>query len=416
MMYRLYDLLVGAAYVVVSRVLRLPRFGPHDERRGLYPPGLVSRLRGRKVLWLHSASVGELLATRALLARFRQALPQWAIVLSTTSFAGRELARELPEADGAVLLPVDRRAYVERAIEALSPALFVFTETELWPNLLRALARRSVPALLVSGRVSPRSFRRYRWARPFLRRVLRDVAVFGMQSEAEADRIRALGAPPDRVRVTGSLKLDGAPSPGRLTLDRGGPLWIAASTHAGEEEICARVFAAVRRRFPDLRMILAPRHLDRLAVVDEVLRAEGIDYVRRSTLETGRWVGEPKVLLLDTLGELSGLYSEAAVAFVGGSLARVGGHNLLEPARVGVPVLFGPHVENVTAVAQALEQAGGGVTVRDEGELAAKLEELIGDPEVRLRMGAAARSVLSDGGVVEATFQAAAEFFAGAGA
>jgi 3-deoxy-D-manno-octulosonic-acid transferase len=407
---RLYDLLAGAVGIAADPLLRLPRFREHRERRGEYPEAIRNRVVGRRVLWIHSASIGEVLASRPLVRRFREAVPDWAIVLSTTSVTGRGLARGLAEADGAVLLPLDVPACVERAVEALSPSLFVFTETEIWPTLLGALARRDVPAVLVSGRISPRSFRRYRWIRPLLRRVLADVAVFGMQSEAEAGRIRALGAPADRITVTGSLKLDSAPAAASFAIDGRGPLWIAASTHEGEEAVCVRVFRSLRARFPSLRLLLAPRHLDRVGDVEETLRREGIPYVRRSALADARWSGEPAVLLLDTLGELAGLYAGAAAAFVGGTLAPIGGHNLLEPARAAVPVVYGPHVENVVAVAEALERVGGGSRVHDEAELESRLAAWLADPASLRRAGDAAQAVLPGGGAVEASFRAVAGF------
>lgn len=412
-MYAIYDLALALAGLVIVPALGLPRFRAHRERLGGYPAELRERLRGHPVLWLHSASVGEMLASRLLLRRFHEAWPQWRIVLSTTSFAGRALARDLPEAAGAVLLPFDLSRCVERAIDGLRPSLFVFTETELWPNLLRALARRRIPSLMVSGRVSPRAFRRYRWVRPFVRRVLADVTLFGMQSEQDSARIRALGAPPERVRVTGSLKDEAAGEPARAAVAAGHALWIAASTHAGEEAICLRVHARLRADRPDLRLLLAPRHLDRRADVERVIERSGLSHTRRTALGDATWSGDSDVLLLDTLGELAGLYPGAFAAFVGGSLAAVGGHNLLEPARAAVPVLFGPRVESVADVAAALEAGGGGARVRDEAELEAKLRELAADPGLVRRMGGAARAVCAPAGAVETSLRAAAELIGG---
>ncbi len=411
-MYALYNLLLAVPGLAVMPALRLPRFRAHRERLGVYAPEILERVRGRKVLWLHNASIGELKASRPLLHRLREELGEWRMVLSTTSVSGRELARELAEADVAVLLPLDLPASVERALDAIQPSLFVFTETEIWPNLLRALRRRGVPAVLLSGRVSPRSYRRYLWVRPFLRRVLSDVTLFGMQSEAEAERIRALGAPPERVRVTGSLKLETVAEPRALTIESAGPLWIAASTHAGEEEVCARVFARLLERCAGLRLLLAPRHLDRLPAVEEVLRSKGLDFVRRTELRENRWTGEPRVLLLDTLGELAALYAGAAAAFVGGTFVRVGGHNLLEPARAGVPVIYGPHVENVAAIADALDANGGGFRVADETGLAARLQALLDDPELRARTGDAAQAAVGSVGSLEASVRTALDSLA----
>jgi 3-deoxy-D-manno-octulosonic-acid transferase len=411
-MYALYNLLLAVPGLAVMPALRLPRFRAHRERLGMYAPELVERVRGRKVVWLHNASIGELKASRPLLHRLREELGDWRMVLSTTSVTGRELARELAEADAAVLLPLDLPASVERALDAIQPSLFVFTETEIWPNLLHALRRRGVPAVLLSGRVSPRSYRRYLWVRPFLRRVLSDVTLFGMQSDAEAERIRALGAPPERVRVTGSLKLETVAEPRTLAIENAGPLWIAASTHAGEEEVCVRVFARLLERCAGLRLLLAPRHLDRLPAVEEVLRSKGLDFVRRTDLRENRWTGEPPVMLLDTLGELAALYAGAAAAFVGGTLVRVGGHNLLEPARAGVPVIYGPHVENVAAIADALDASGGGFRVTDETGLAATLQALLDDPELRARTGNAAQATVGSVGSVEASVRTALDCLA----
>ena len=406
-MLALYGLLTRVGEVVAAPALRSRRLRAHHERLGIYPPELLVRVRNRPVLWLHNASVGELLAARPLLGRFRESLEGWRIVLTTTSLAGRDLARKLPESDGAVLLPLDSPRCVARALDSLSPSLFVFTETEIWPGLLRALERRRVPAVLVSGRVSPRAYRRYRWIRPLLRPVLGAVAAFGMQSDAEAERIRSLGAPPARVQVTGSLKSD-APAPAAaFEIGSGGALWIAASTHAGEEEACARAFLELRARYAHLRLLLAPRHLDRLGEVEALLRGLGVAFVRRTALGERGWWGEPPVLLLDTLGELAGLYPAATVAFVGGTLVPIGGHTLLEPARAAVPVVYGPHLDNVAEVARALEAAGGAVRVNDAAELTTRLAALFADPQTARAIGRAARSALGASGSVEANLRVA---------
>ena len=408
-MYALYDLLTSAADLTVAPALRLPRFQAHRERLGLYSAELVEALRSRRVLWLHNASVGELLAARPLLRLFRDGLEGWRIVLSATSLAGRALGRETADADGAVLLPLDFPACVDRALDAIRPTLFVFTETEIWPNLLRALRRRWVPAVLLSGRVSPRAFRRYRWVAPFLRRVLAEVTLFGMQNEAEAERIRALGAPTERVRITGSLKFETVSASPAIAIAPGFPLWIAASTHAGEEEACVRAFLELRARFPTLRLLLAPRHLARLAEVEDVLRRHALSFVRRSALDDARWSGQPPVLLLDTLGELAGLYGGAVAAFVGGTLVPIGGHNVVEPARAGVAVLFGPHVESVATLAARLQSSGGAMRVRDARELEERLAELLADPVRARRMGQAARTTFDSSPIAEQSYRAALE-------
>jgi 3-deoxy-D-manno-octulosonic-acid transferase len=268
-----------------------------------------------------------------------------------------------------------------------------------------------VPAVLVSGRISPAAFRRYRRLRPFFRRVLSHVAFFGMQSEAEAARIVELGAPPDRVAVTGNLKHDRPAEAPAIPVGEGGPVWIAGSTRPNEEEICLDAFEQARRRVPALRLVLAPRHLDRVGEVIELLRARGLPAVRRSALGMAGWTAaDAPILVLDTLGELAGLYAVAAVAFVGGTLAPHGGHNLVEPARAGVPVLFGPHVENVIDAALVLERGGGGRRVADGDALARAVEDAVLDPERRRRAGAAAAAAFAGGGALERSFESVRRF------
>ncbi|MGH7822395.1 MAG: 3-deoxy-D-manno-octulosonic acid transferase, partial [Candidatus Binatia bacterium] len=373
------------------------------------PAELLGRIGGRPLLWVHAASVGEVLASVPLLNALRGRFAGHAIVVSATTLTGRDVARGRPEADGAFLLPIDARPAIDRVLDRLRPAAFFFLETEIWPNLLRALDARDVPAILLSGRISPRSFPHYRRVRSFLAQVFAHVRLFGMQSDAEAERIRALGAPPERVVVTGSLKLDAGVPPGDLRVDGDDALWIAGSTHAGEEETCAAIFRRLRERFPRLRLLLAPRHLDRLDEVERLLQRTGVAFVRRSHLSDA-WDGAPSALLLDTLGELAALYPRAAVAFIGGTLVPVGGHNLLEPARAGVPILFGPHVENVVEMARALEASGGGRRVAAADELERAIVELLEDPERRRRMGASAARTFPAGAVAERSLEAALPF------
>ncbi len=409
-MYVLYDLLLGLVSLVLLPAFWLPRLRPQHERLGIYPASLAARIAGRPVVWVHNASVGEVRASIPLLRRLHDRLPGWALVVSATSLAGREIAKGLPEADGAFLLPLDIPPCIHRALAVVRPSVFLFTETELWPNLLRALYGQGIPAVLLSGRISPRAFARYRWIRPFLRRVLSSVTFFGMQSEADAERIRALGAPPERVRITGSLKLDAFETASDLRLETEGPLWVAGSTHPGEEDVCLRVFARLRDRFPSLCLLLAPRHLSRCEEVERLLARMDLPFVRRSCVN-GVWRGNPPVLLLDTLGELAALYAQADLAFVGGTLVPIGGHNLFEPARAGVPILFGPYLDTVTETARLLEEAGGARRVEREDDLEAEAARLLSEPELRARMGQAARDAFPAGTVAERSLEAAMRFF-----
>src|ERR671922_2658570 len=270
--------------------------------------------------------------------------------------------------------PLDYPWVVHHVISRLQPRLFLMVETEIWPNFLRELTRQAIPAMLVNGRISPRSFRGYRHLRPFMRRVLPAVTSFSMQTKLDAERIIAIGAEPSRVRVTGNIKYDLAlealtsadEQALRADLGIGGaPVFMAGSTHRGEEDVVIAAYRQARAQVPALRLLLAPRHLDRLDEVEALLRKHQLTVQRRS--HGGRFPqgGEAPVLLLDTIGELAQLYAVGTVVFVGGSFAPIGGHNVLEPAARRKAILFGPHMHNFHQIAAALLEAGGAVQVQN---------------------------------------------------
>ena len=312
--------------------------------------------------------------------------------------------------------PLDFPGAARRVIASIDPAFFVCMETELWPNTLRLLAGRSVPIMIANGRLSDRSFRRYRLIRGAMRRVLADVTVFAMQSDEDARRVIALGASPERVVVTGNLKLEPLADPvgavdlwrRLLALAPGQPVWIAGSTHRGEEEaVLAHCGARLDRA--DLALVLAPRHPERVGEVVGLLKSRGLVAVRRTDLPARRTPGA--VIVLDTVGELAQLYAVADVVFVGGSLAPLGGHNMLEPAFRGKPVLFGPHTSNFRDAAGVLVDSGGGVVVRDAAELGNELRRLLADPALRARRGAAGRDAVAlRHGAVRATLDLIAQY------
>jgi len=276
------------------------------------------------------------------------------------------------------------------------PRFFVGMETELWPNFLRALASRGIPAMVANGRISDRSFRRYRLARGLVGRMLGRISLFAMQSEEDARRIVALGASPARVFVTGNLKVDLAAEPGeddgrwrgRLGLEAGRLLWIAGSTHPGEEAAVLDAHRRLKMRFPGLGLLVAPRRPERAAEVERLAAERGFRAVRRSAL--GADGDAEAIVVLDTVGELAQLYRFADVVFVGGSLVASGGHNMLEPAQRRRAILFGPHTENFRESAELLHRAGGAVVIADAEDLTREVARLLGDPGLRARMGEAA--------------------------
>ncbi|MDH4101437.1 MAG: 3-deoxy-D-manno-octulosonic acid transferase, partial [Nitrospirota bacterium] len=281
-------------------------------------------------------------------------------------------------------LPLDLPWVVSKVVGIIAPRVFVVVETEIWPNLFREMHHRNIPTVLVNGRISDRSAGRYKAASFFIGKVLKGVAAFGMQSQVDADRITAAGAEKERVQVTGNIKFDQpAAVMGKkekeslrreLGLEEGERLILAGSTHEGEEAVVIDAFRRLKAFYPELVLLLAPRHPERLGRVEEVLREKNATFVRR-TLAKGRQ-GEP-VILLDTMGELGRLYALCAVAFVGGSLVNVGGHNLLEPAVWGKPVVFGPHMHNFREISEKLLSAGGGRQVASGEELERALEDLL---------------------------------------
>jgi len=343
---------------------------------------------GHPAIWVHGASVGEIAALAPVVRALRREYPGCRIVVSSLTAGGRAAAASrVPDADTCVLFPLDVPWVVARAVRAIAPRLVLFTETELWPSFLATLAAHGIPAIMVSGRVSARAFERYRRWRWLFAPALAGVRWFCVQSRETAGRLVALGAPADRIVVTGSLKAAAALAPpGALTLAGLGvgdaPVLVAGSTHPGEESALLEAWARIEARRPGARLVLAPRRPERFTEVATLLERRGVRFARRSALAPGRdarWPAGVPVLLLDTLGELAGLYAGARAAFVGGTLVEIGGHNLLEPAQRGTAVVFGPHFENARAAGERLCRSGGGFAVRDEAELAERLAALLLD-------------------------------------
>jgi 3-deoxy-D-manno-octulosonic-acid transferase len=353
--------------------------------------------------------VGEVLTARALLPQLRERYPRYRLFLSTTTMTGQQIARNnLQYVDEVFYFPFDLGFVVNRTLRLVKPKMFIMMETEIWPNLLRACQRAGIKTVLVNGRISSRSYPRYRLARPFLRRVLAHVDRFCMQSEESARRIIDMGAEPDRVVVTGSLKFDSLELPGASTAaaDRGRnrvlryfrispdrPVIIAASTLKGEETPVLEAFQRIRARVPEVLLIIAPRKPERFDEVEQIARRGGWNVARRSELPVD---AEPRhdIVVLDTIGELAQLYQVATAVFVGGSLVDQGGHNILEPAVFGKPIVFGPYMQNFAEIARAFIDNDAAIQVRTGRELEHALMGLLADPVRRARLGAAARALV----------------------
>jgi 3-deoxy-D-manno-octulosonic-acid transferase len=359
-------------------------------------------------IWIHAVSVGEALAAIPFGRELKKRYPTRAIFLSTTTDTGQKLANERCDfADGVFYFPFDFPSAVRRAFGAIRPALVVIVETEIWPNFLHEARRRNVPVVFVNARISERSFRRSKVWRHisfgFFEEVLGDATLFLAQSDADAERLDTLGAPQDNVIVTGNLKYDGEPpAVGRLvswlaeqTKDQERwPIVVAGSVVADEEEAVLAAYDIVQRQWRRALLVLAPRKPDRFEIAAQIVTDRGWKTVRRSALDFSRTLDETAdVLILDSIGELAGLYSIADAVFVGGSLVHSGGHNILEPAWFERPPIFGPSMENFRDMAQEFVSDDAGIQVRTGEQLGNTWVKLIRDTAARERMGRKAKEL-----------------------
>jgi 3-deoxy-D-manno-octulosonic-acid transferase len=352
-------------------------------------------------IWAHAASVGEVAALRPIVTAITGERPGATLVVTTMTAAGRDAAhRTIPGADAHLLAPLDCRRALRPFLAALRPTLVLITETELWPNYFIESHLCGARIAVINGRISQRTFRRYRLLRPLLREMFACADLILTQTDGDAHRFIALGAPPEHVMVTGNTKL--APEnlvpptlrPELCSFAIGCALLVAGSTAPDEEQIVVDAYCELRKRYADLALALAPRHLERAPEIERILRKAKLDYVSASALGSD---DRPKtgVLLLDTMGELRSLYSRASVAFVGGSLRPGrGGQSLIEPAAVAVPMIFGPFHDSQAAIASGLIERGAGVVVRDAAGLAQAAAAWLGNEAERIAAGRRARAIV----------------------
>jgi 3-deoxy-D-manno-octulosonic-acid transferase len=378
--------------------------------------GLAMRPAGRRAVWIHAVSVGEVISLQHLVRELKRRHPEWDIVFSTLTHTGIKVAREkLVGADRIFFVPLDFRRVIRRVFRAVRPSALVLAESEFWPNLVGEAADRGLEVLLINGRISEHTFKVYEDLRPIARRILGNVGRFLVQTDEDRERLERLGTDPGRIEVAGNLK-----SEVRLPLFsdaelrdlersiglRGGEkVVVAGSTRKGEEERLLKAFAEARKERPDLRFVVAPRHIERAGEIERAAEGTGFTVVRRTQARPDdRW----DVLILDTIGELARVYALSDAAFVGGSLVDWGGHNILEPAFYGKPVFFGPHMQNFARLADSFIRAGGARIVRTDPDLVDMF--LLRDAEALGRMGAAARAHLASlGGATERTIRAVEE-------
>ncbi len=421
-------LLLAVSPVLLYRrlVLKKYRTGWREKLWGELPELPAGQTR----IWFHAVSVGEVLLLRPVLKRLEEERPDCQIVISTTTSTGYEVAKTQFGRHTICYFPLDFSWAVQRALKRIRPSVVALVELELWPNFLLAARKQNVPVVLINGRISEHSYKGYRRIRPLMRRLLQALTRAAVQSETYAERLIKLGVPAERVYVTGSVKFDG------VQTDRNNPktqelktcfglqdhetVWVVGSTHAPEEEYALQSWLELKEEFPDLRLVLVPRHQERFEAVAELVERKGLPLLRRSRLKesgqskserTSGPAGSPlssqkPVLLLDTLGELSGCWGLAQIAFVGGSLTSRGGQNMIEPAAYGAAVLFGPNTHNFRDVVELLLANQAARVVHSPQELTEQVRRLLRFPQEAQTMGNRARSiVLAQQGATEKTVQ-----------
>lgn len=421
-------------YNIFSIALLLPVIGYHlyrsvsrgrspgfAERFGFVPAQVMERLGNRPVIWLHAVSVGEAIAARSLLKGLREDYPDHTLLVSTTTETGRGIVEQDGLADATIYFPFDFLPSVVRVLNTVRPRLVVIMETEIWPNFTRVAAGRGIPLVLANGRISDRSFGRYLRFSWFFQQPLALFSALCMQTELDRERIVAIGAPPEKAVTCGNLKYDipyHQPSASdrqvlrrRYLLPTDCLIFTAASTHPGEEEQILEVWQQLIQDHEDIRLVLVPRHPERAGQVAALVERNGLSCRRRSVLSGSDSPGPAdQVLLVDTVGELMQFYALSDLVFVGGSLVPTGGHNLLEPASMGVPSIFGPHMSNFREIASLALQYGSGVQVAGPPELFEAAQDFIASSELRQVIGQNGLTLLAAaGGATERHLRIVAE-------
>ncbi|MFH0790282.1 MAG: 3-deoxy-D-manno-octulosonic acid transferase [Candidatus Omnitrophota bacterium] len=411
--YNFIFLIIAVIYFVLY-LLRGKFHRGFMPRLGIMPRGLALD----RPIWIHAVSVGEAVSVKAFIESLRKAYPDKKLVISTVTPSGNKIAKTIARNDDFVTyLPLDFSFTVKAGIGRINPFLFIIVETEIWPNLISYLYTRDIPIIVINGRISDRSFRKYRMIRWLLKPILNRINLWCVQSSLDAQRLISLGLAQDKVKVTGNMKFDNTDcldfkksDDGRdlkiklgLTTP-GSKLLVAGSTHPGEEEIILKAYKKLLSGFPQLKLLIAPRHPERAKEIERIVSRYGVSPIRVSQLaslpvcqlnqSTGQPVNRQTVLILDTIGELMSFYRIADIVFVGGSLIKKGGHNILEPASLAKPILFGPYMFNFRDITELFLKDNACILVHNEEELYAAIKELLDSPSKIASLGRKARDLI----------------------
>ncbi len=375
---------------------------------GVMPTPTLEKIAYHRAIWVHAASVGEVVAASPIVRELKKRYPDQMVVVSVVTATGHKMAQSIiPEADGHIFFPVDIPVITNRIVKIVDPEIIILIETELWPNFLRIAWKKKIPVMMMNGRISDRSMRRYSFVKHYTKKMLNQIRMLCMQSSFDVEHIIAMGADPKRVIITGNTKFDqtyATVSPEECAalkrefhFEGRGPVIVCGSTHSGEEEILMRTFARLKAEYPDLCVILTPREITRAPGVKAHVGANGFSVIRRSEMGTNADDGRfHQVVILDTIGELGRLYSIADVVFVGGSLVKIGGHNILEPAAHGKPIIVGSYMFNFKEIFELLGRRGVCLMVKNEEELDRTLRGLLANPEKMKEMGEEALRVVHE--------------------
>ncbi|WP_295238588.1 3-deoxy-D-manno-octulosonic acid transferase [Veillonella sp.] len=402
-MYWVYNILliiywIGLIPVILYRLAFEEGFYERiRQSAGLMPDSLMRKIEGRRAIWVHAASVGEIVATSPIVKDIKKKFPEAVVVVSVVTATGHAMAhRIIPEAEGIIFFPLDLPFLTQRILDIIKPITILLVETEIWPNFLRIAEKEKIPVMMVNGRISDRSMKRYMMIRSFTKEMLASIQYFCMQSKLDAEYIQVLGATKERITVTGNTKYDQTYAQvteeekrqlqDEFGFGRNHPIIVAGSTHRGEEEAVLTAFNEILKAYPEARLLIAPREIMRGNDVKALAEKNGLRAICRSTM-TGPVHVKTPVVVLDTIGELGRLYSLGDIIFVGGSLVKTGGHNILEPAAHGKPILVGPHMFNFKEIYSLLSSRHACLMVKDTKELVDTMLLLCRDKELRDTMG-----------------------------
>ncbi|MBI5143838.1 MAG: 3-deoxy-D-manno-octulosonic acid transferase [Candidatus Omnitrophica bacterium] len=422
----LYDIgfLIFSIIYLPTLLFKGKLHGNFLERFGIYEKCKRDSLSsGEERIWIQAVSVGEVSLCRALIPLLKGKFPDKEIVLSTITRTGNDLAKKIFSGEAVVIyFPLDFSFIVKKVVSLIRPGLYIMVETEIWPNMIKETSDNKIPSILINGRISDKSFGMYRLAKLFLKDILTKIDKFCMQSEIDAERIISLGAPSGRVGVTGSMKFDieaagDAESAQKmresLGLKADAQLLVAGSTHNGEEDIVIEVFKNLLREFPGLNLLIAPRHVERVAEVERAARQFGFESARVSSLQLKAYsLKRPFVFILDTIGQLKDVYAIATLVFMGGSLVKHGGQNPIEPAVSEKAILFGPYMFNFKDIASIFLKNGAAIQVMNKKDLLEKAKSLLKDSAARIQLGQNAKRTVSENrGATERNLDAAVHLF-----